>query len=161
MKFHLFHRKAPASGSLPRSLLSLSPPHPVLARGWLHARQGHRPWMIERIATVMGRRQWLSHRGESFGPDGQRTHSTLVTIAGFWPIGGFIELQMGPPDLLEVPPSGDLVVYAADPDAAERVFVDLTRHYMYRGSSLDARPRIGFLNERGGGEQVPAIAEGR
>ena len=117
-------------------------------RGWLHAREGRRPWMIDRIATVMGRRQWLSHRDESFGTDGLRKDSTLTAVAGFWPTGGFVELVMRRDSALEDHPSGYLTVYAKDPDIAERVFCDLSRHYMYRGSSSDARPRIGLLNEK-------------
>jgi len=95
-------------------------PIPAFQRGWLHSRKLSLPWDVERISRTLGGKCWFSryHR-ENRNTDPKDLRFRLLAIAGFWPSGGFVEVELGYANPLDSHPSGKLGVHAKSPSRAE------------------------------------------
>src|SRR5689334_2587622 len=93
-------------------LFGVELPLPALQRGWLHGRELSQPWHVERIAARLGAGCWFSHfHRDNREPDSDRLKFAAHSIAGFWPAGGFLELQMQQGNQLDEYPHGTLGIY--------------------------------------------------
>lgn len=149
---------APASQYQHRNLCGVDYPHPVLARGWLHGRELKRAWQAEAILARLGGCCWLSHFTGDTGEGGAGPR--LYAVAGFWPSGGFIELQMQHGNVLEDHPRGVLGAYAATAAEAEALLAELVAGYVHDGSPASDEPRLGLLNEGYDGLELRRIPIG-
>lgn len=122
-------------------------PLPALQRGWLHGRELTQPWHVERIAEKLGDGCWFSH----YWRDRQDTDADSLTlrpvaIAGYWPGGGFIELQMRNANPLDVHPRGVLGVYTDSPARTKVLMTEFLAHYRHEDPPAAPEPRVGILN---------------
>lgn len=128
-------------------LFGIEYPPAVHERGWLHGRESTQPWNVEAIAAELGEDCWLSYyvretQSLEAGPSKYRA----VALAGFWPDGGFVELQMRRSNPLEEHPRGVLTVYAETPARCEQLMAQLTAQYRLTPNTIVAQPRVGMLN---------------
>lgn len=119
---------------------------PALQRGWLHGREFVQPWHVERIAARIGERAWFSHFcrdvRENY-PDSEKFE--LHALAGFWPDGGFLELQMHKGHQLDEHPRGNLGIYTDSPARTEAIMADLLANYRH-DAPTSRTARVGMLN---------------
>jgi ATPase family associated with various cellular activities (AAA) len=128
-------------------LFNVELPLPALQRGWLHGRELTQPWHVERIAAKIGDACWFSHyHRDHRETDAESLRFALHTLAGFWPDGGFLELQMQHGNPLDEHPRGVLGIYTDSPARTEAVMTDLLAHYRHDPGSLARQPRVGMLN---------------
>lgn len=128
------------------TLFNVEIPVPALQRGWLHGREFTQPWHAERIAAKIGAGCWFSHYARDNrenDPDSEKFE--LHSLAGFWPDGGFLELQMQRGNLLDEHPRGTLGIYTDSPARTEVIMADLLAHYG-RDAASSLQPRIGMLH---------------
>jgi len=121
-------------------------PTPVLERGWLHTRTLRLAWDAERIIEKIGDQCWFSHYSRSKRDlDPKCARFLPSAIAGFWPSGGFVELELRWANQLDEHPRGDLSVWAESPARAEALMNALIEGYGHEAKpSLEAR--IGVLH---------------
>jgi hypothetical protein len=145
------------------TLFEVEIPVPALQRGWLHGRELTQPWHVERIAAKIGEACWFSH----YHRDHRETEAdslkfALHSIAGFWPDGGFLELQMQHGNQLDEHPRGVLGIYTDSPTRTAALMTDLLAHYRHDPDSLTRQPRVGMLNFAYGNltvERIPVTVE--
>jgi hypothetical protein len=128
-------------------LFDVDVPLPALQRGWLHGRELTQPWHIERITDKIGDACWFSyyHR-DPRDADADSLTFAPHAIAGFWPGGGFLELQMQTGNQLDEHPRGLLGIYTDSPAHTETVMAELLAHYRHSSDSVAREPRVGMLN---------------
>lgn len=129
------------------TLFNVEIPVPALQRGWLHGREFTHSWDSTRIAAKIGDACWFSHYhrdNRDVEPDSVKFE--LHSVAGFWPDGGFLELQMQQGNRLDEHPCGTLGIYTDSPARTEAIMTDLLAHYRREDSSDARQPRIGMLN---------------
>lgn len=149
---------SPTASYVYRTLGGVEFPAPALERGWLHGRQLRLPWDIERIAAAIGDRCWLSYYDSDPATEpGAPQELRLTALAGFWPAGGFIELQLQAANTLEEHPRGVLALFADHPDRCEAIFAELVAGYVHAENPTEDNPRLGMLNESFGELQVQRI----
>ena len=144
-------------------LFNLEIPLPALQRGWLHARELTQPWQAERIAAKIGEACWFSH----YHRDNRETDPESVkfapnVVAGFWPGGGFVELQMQHGNQLDEHPRVVLGVYNDSPARTEALMGELLAGYRHDPAILGREPRVGMLNFAYGNltvERIPVTVE--
>jgi len=138
-------------------------PIPALEHGWLHSRKLILAWDAERILEKIKAQCWFSryHR-ENRDPDPDGVKFRPFAIAGFWPSGGFVELELGFANPLDDFPRGHLEVHADSPERAEALMKELLDGYRRLSAPSTKEPRIGILNARGNEievERIPVIIE--
>lgn len=138
-------------------------PIPALERGWLHSRKLISAWDTERIFDKIKNQCWFSryHR-ENRDPDPEGVKFRPFAIAGFWPSGGFVELELGFANPLDDFPRGHLEAHADSPDRAEALMKELVGGYRQLSAPSRKEPRIGILNARGNDidvERIPVTVE--
>ncbi len=143
-----------------RSLCGGDYPYPVLKHGLLHSREMKDAWQIKRIAEKLGARCWLSRHVVDRACGSDPVSSRFTAVAGYWPTGGFIELELDDRNQLEDHPCGALRVYAANPEKCETLFAELLADYVHKEKETDHGARIGFLNESYGVLEVRRIPVG-
>ncbi|HXC01996.1 MAG TPA: AAA family ATPase [Opitutaceae bacterium] len=133
-------------------------PIPAFQRGWLHSRKLRLPWHIERIIEKIGDKCWFSryHR-ENRDPDPDGIKFRPYAIAGFWPSGGFVELELAYANPLDDHPRGALEVHAESPERAEALMNELIEGYRHEAAPSALEPRIGILNSTARGLDVERI----
>jgi hypothetical protein len=133
-------------------------PIPALQRGWLHSRKLVFAWHTERISEKIGDQCWFSryHR-ENLDPDPDGVKFRPYAIAGFWPSGGFVELELRYANPLDDHPRGSLEVHAESPERAEALMNELIEGYCYNAAPSALEPRIGILNSTARGLDVERI----
>lgn len=144
-------------------LFDVAVPLPALQRGWLHGRELTQPWNVERIAARIGDACWFSyyHR-DNRETDADSLKFAVHSIAGFWPDGGFLELQMQNGNQLDEHPRGVLGIYTDSPARTEAIMNDLLAHYRHDPDSVTREPRVGMLNFAYGNltvERIPVTVE--
>lgn len=128
------------------TLFNVEIPVPALQRGWLHGREFVQPWHVERIAARIGEHAWFSHYNRDVrenDPDSEKFE--LHALAGFWPDGGFLELQMQRGNQLDEHPRGNLGIYSDSPARTEAIMADLLAHYRH-DTTTSRTARVGMLN---------------
>ncbi len=144
-------------------LFNLEIPLPALQQGWLHARELTQPWNAERIAAKIGEACWLSHyHRDNRETDPENVKFAPNVVAGFWPGGGFVELQMQHGNQLDEHPRGVLGVYTDSPVRTEALMNELFACYRYDPAILRREPRVGMLNFAYGNltvERIPVTVE--
>lgn len=139
-------------------------PPPALQRGWLHGRELTQPWHIQRIADKIGDQCWFSyHKHDPNCRDPANPTFCPLAIAGFWPAGGFVELQMKRSNSLEDHPRGVLTVYAESPSRCEELMAELLASYRHDTDAASRQARIGMLNLAYGDltvERIPITSAG-
>ena len=129
------------------TLFNVEIPVPALQRGWLHGRELTQPWHVERITARLGDGCWFSHYNrDSRESDPESLKFATHAIAGFWPGGGFVELQMQNGNQLDEHPRGVLGIYTDSPARTEACMDDLVANYRHDTSILSSQPRVGMLN---------------
>lgn len=122
-------------------------PVPALQRGWLHGRELAQPWDAARIAATLGAACWFSHyHRDQREADPESLNFAPHAVAGFWPAGGFLELQMHRNNQLDAHPRGVLGIYTDSPAKTEALMADLLAHYRHDPATLARQPRVGMLN---------------
>lgn len=161
--FFQFRPKAPASAHGFTDLFNVAVPVPALQRGWLHGREFTQVWDAARIAARIGERAWFSHYCRNPREQEPATESfELHAVAGFWPDGGFLELQMQHRNLLDEHPRGNLGIYSDSPARTESLMADLLRDYRHPSTTGASTARIGLLNFAYGDltvERVPVTTD--
>ena len=143
------------------TLFNVEIPVPALQRGWLHGREFVQPWQVERIAARIGERAWFSHYCRDVrenDPDSEKFE--LHALAGFWPDGGFLELQMHRGNQLDDHPRGNLGIYTDSPARTEAIMADLLANYRHEATAARSA-RVGMLNFAYGNltvERIPVTA---
>lgn len=129
------------------SLYGVKMPLPALERGWLHSRKLELTWDTERIIEKIGDRCWFSryHR-ENRDPDPEGVKFRPFAVAGFWPSGGFVELELGRANPLDDHPRGRLEVHAESPARAVALMDELIEGYRHDPAASSLEPRIGILH---------------
>ena len=128
-------------------LFNVEVPLPALQRGWLHGRELSQPWHVERIAAKIGDACWFSHYcRDSRDTEADHLRFAVHSIAGFWPAGGFLELQMSSGNPLDDHPQGTLGIYTDSSARTEAIMGDLLAHYRHDTGALVRQPRVGMLN---------------
>ncbi len=160
----LFQSKPDALTSAHRftTLFNVEIPVPALQRGWLHGREFVQPWNVEKITSRIGARAWFSHycrdvREEDPGSEKFELHA----LAGFWPDGGFLELQMQRGNQLDEHPRGNLGIYTDSPARTEAIMADLLAHYRHDANTPQTA-RVGMLNFAYGNltvERIPVTVD--
>ena len=129
------------------TLFNVEVPVPALQREWLHGREFTHTWNVERIAARLGDGCWFSHYlRDNHEDDPDETVFELHALAGVWPDGGFLELQMLRGNLIDDAPRGTLGIYTASADLSETIMADLLANYACVPDSGAQRARIGMLN---------------
>lgn len=127
-------------------LFNVEIPVPALERGWLHGRELTQPWDAVRIAETLGEACWFSHyHRDNREADPASLKFAPHAIAGFWPAGGFLELQMQNNNQLDELPRGVLGIYTDAPGKTEALMADLLAGYR-RDPASARQPRVGMLN---------------
>lgn len=143
-------------------LFGIQYPPPVLERGWLHGRESVEAWNVERIATTLGDDCWLSYyQREAPSNEGASSKQRAVALAGFWPSGGFVELQMRRSNSLEDHPRGVLTAYAETVARCEELMAELNDGFRHTSPLNSMQPRVGILNLSCGEiavERIPVTA---
>jgi hypothetical protein len=122
-------------------------PVPALQRGWLHGRELTQPWHAARIAEKIGEACWFSHyQRDHRETDPDSLKFTPNVIAGFWPDGGFLELQMQSGNHLDEHPRGVLGIYTDSPARTAAIMADLLAHYRQPEPAAHGQARVGMLN---------------
>lgn len=143
------------------TLFNVEIPVPALQRCWLHGREFVQPWQVERIAARIGERAWFSHYCRDVrenDPDSEKFE--LHALAGFWPDGGFLELQMHRGNQLDDHPRGNLGIYTDSPARTEAIMADLLTNYRHEATAARTA-RVGMLNFAYGNltvERIPVTA---
>ncbi len=154
--------KALASAHGFTMLFNVEVPVPALQRGWLHGREFSQPWHAERIAAKIGDRAWFSHYCRDVREnDPESEKFELSALAGFWPDGGFLELQMQRGNQLHEHPRGTLGIYTDSPARTEAIMADLLANYRHDETTSHAA-RVGMLNFAYGNltvERIPVTPE--
>ncbi|HSY54661.1 MAG TPA: AAA family ATPase [Opitutaceae bacterium] len=133
-------------------------PIPALQRGWLHSRKLKLAWNHKRIIDKIGDQCWYSrYRRGNRDTDPKQFNFDLDTIAGFWPSGGFVELDHGYTNPLDDHPHGILGVYAESPARAEALMNELIEGYRQDAAPSALEPRIGILNLTAGDLKIERI----
>lgn len=128
-------------------LFGVEIPLPALQRGWLHGREFVHSWDVERIAAKIGEACWFSHYSRDHTEDDiAKAKFAPHAIAGFWPEGGFLELQMHRGNPLEEQHRGNLGIYTDSPARAEALMAGLLAHYIRDLKPVVTQPRVGMLN---------------
>jgi hypothetical protein len=140
-------------------LYGVNIPVPALQRGWLHSRKLELAWDTERIIEKIGDQCWFSryHR-ENRDPDPDGTKFRPFAVAGFWPSGGFVELELGRANPLDEHPRGVLEVHADSPAHAAALMNELIEGYRHGSASSSSDARIGILNLAYGDITVERVA---
>jgi hypothetical protein len=138
-------------------------PFPALERGWLHSRKLAAAWDTALIFEKIKPQCWFSryHR-ENRDPDPDGVEFRLFAIAGFWPSGGFVELELGYANPLDDFPRGQLEVHAESSERAEALMKELLEGYRHLSASSSKEARIGIINARGSDievERIPVTVE--
>lgn len=139
-------------------LFDVKIPVPALQRGWLHSRRFALTWHIAGIIEKIGDRCWFSrylHANRDAGPGNPAFYPDC--IAGFWPSGGFVELDVGNFNPLDDHPLACLDVYAESPAKAEALMAELITDYGRDATPSTPQPRIGILNQGRYGLEVERI----
>lgn len=144
-------------------LFGVEIPLPALQRGWLHGRELTQPWHVERIIARIGDACWFSHfNRDTREPDSARLSFAPHAIAGFWPGGGFVELQMQHGNPLDERPHGTLGVYTDSPARTEALMDELLAQYRHEPGGIVLQPRVGMLNFAYGSltvERIPVTVD--
>lgn len=144
-------------------IFGLEFPQPAVQRGWLHGREMTQPWDVARIAERIGDRCWLSYyQRDAHAKNAPVPTFRAVALAGDWPDGGFLELQMKKSNALEEHPRGILTIYAESPARCETLMAQLLAHYCITDDAMVCRPRLGMLNLSYGDlavERIPLTPE--
>lgn len=144
----LFQSKPPGLTSAHgfTTLFNVDIPVPALQRGWLHGREFVQPWHVERIVARIGEHAWFSHYCRDVREeDPEAEKFELHALAGFWPDGGFLELQMQRNNQLDEHPRGTLGIYTDSPARTEAIMADLLAHYRHE-TNIARTARVGMLN---------------
>lgn len=140
------------------NIFNIEFPFPVLERGWLHARESTQAWYVERFAAELGSECWLSYyQRDEPSNEGASAQYRAFALAGFWPDGGFVELQMRRGNPLEAHLRGVLTVYAESASHCEQLMAYFHQHYRHGDGPVAAQPRVGILNASGGELYVERI----
>jgi len=123
-------------------------PWPALERGWLHGRLCTGPWDLARIVEVMGNGLWLSYHSFDAGvPDTSDLRKAKPrAIAGFWPVGGFLEIYPARSSAVMDPPHYSLYVYAESTERSLQILEALRTEYFNACPTVGGGPRIGLLS---------------
>lgn len=158
---HLFQSKSPRIASTHHfaELFHVEVPVPALERGWLHGRELTLPWDAARITARLGTGCWFSHyHRDAADTDPDSLKFAPHAVAGFWPDGGFIELQMQGSGDLDHQPVGVLGLYTDSPARTEALMADLIARYRRAPAPAAGQPRVGMLNFSYGRLSVERIA---
>ncbi|MEO6569721.1 MAG: AAA family ATPase [Opitutaceae bacterium] len=128
-------------------LFGVELPPPALERGWLHGRELTQPWHVERIVAMIGDDCWFSHyQRDQREPDPDSLKFAVHSFAGFWPDGGFLDLQMQHFNPLDEHSRGVLAIYTDSPTRTDAIMADLLANYRRNLTNLAGEPRVGMLN---------------
>jgi hypothetical protein len=106
---------------------------------------------------------WFSHFCRDLREDDPAAEKfELHSFAGFWPEGGFLELQMQRGNRLEDHPRGNLAIYTDSPARTETLMAELLAHYVCHPNATGRTARVGMLNFAYGNltvERIPVTVD--